>query len=350
MKGCKVAESASTLGLISSILANALIPNAWADDSASATVYGKASVSMVTLDDDGDEKWELTSNASRLGFKGSSHLSDTLDAIYKLEFEVYFDDGDSGGNVFKQRNIYVGLQGKAGTLFVAKHDSSLKMAQLKVDRLNDLPVGDIKNILIGENRLNNIVSYTSPRFNGFSTTIQLILNEGDDIFGDGSKADSLGDSISTALNWQNDRFKLALAYDQDVVSSGKVAGESKVPFNTLRLTGQALLGAFDLGAIVERSEDSWNEVGHEQQTTNGYIVSCAVKSGNWKFYIQLGQSDMPIKYEATDNNRQIAVGVDYKLAKPTKLFAYYSSIRWEDDATVADQEDRIFALGIEHKF
>jgi len=345
-------KAASELRLVIGII-SALVFGlpALADDSIGVTIYGKANVSVMNFDDNGVSAWELSSNASRLGFKGTTRLNGSLNAIYKLEFEVFFDDGADGtGNVFKQRNIYVGLQGRAGTLFLAKHDSALKMAQLKVDRFNDLPSGDIKSVLIGENRLSNLINYTTPRYAGLSGTIQLVLNEGDDIFGTGNNANSLTDSISTALNWQREHFNLALAYDKDVVSSGRADGQTKIPFNSLRITGEVSFEFFELGAIFERSRDRWQGIGHQQQTTDGYIISGAFKSGNWKLYAQLGQSDMPIKYEMTDKNRQVAIGLDYKLAKSSKLFVYYSKLEWEDNMTAAEQEDRVFALGFEHKF
>ncbi len=342
------------IGTISVLVVGLVVGStALAQDSIGATIYGKANVSVMNFDDDSTSIWELSSNASRLGFKGATHLGGSLEAIYKLEFEVFFDDGlddKDAGNVFQQRNIYVGLQGRAGTLFLAKHDSALKMAQLKVDRFNGLPAGDIKSVLIGENRLSNIINYTTPRFGGLSGTIQLVLNEGDDIFGDGSKADGLTDSISSALNWQNEHFNLALAYDKDVVSSGIAGDETKIPFNSVRITGQAVFEYFELGVIFERSKDSWKGAGHRQQSTDGYVVSGALKSGNWKVYAQLSRSDMPIKYEMTDQNSQAAIGVDYNLAKPTKLFVYYSKLKWEDNLTAADQRDSVFALGFEHKF
>jgi len=103
-----------------------------AADVVGATIYGKTNVSVARIDDGANDTWELTSNASRLGFKGSADLTGTLQAIYKLEYEVFFDDGDSGGNTFTQRNIYIGLQGRGGTLFAGKHDTAVKMAQLGV--------------------------------------------------------------------------------------------------------------------------------------------------------------------------------------------------------------------------
>ena len=51
----------------------------------------------------------------------------------------------------------------------------------------------------------------------------------------------------------------------------------------------------------------------------------------------------------------ISVGADYKLGKPTKLYAYYTMRDWDDTKYVndgGDEEDdeSYFGVGLEHKF
>jgi hypothetical protein len=57
-------------------------------------------------------------------------------------------------------------------LFVGTHDTAFKKAQLKVDLFNDTQ-SDIKNILRGENRMQDLVGYESPEiFKG----VKVVLN------------------------------------------------------------------------------------------------------------------------------------------------------------------------------
>ena len=131
-------------------------------------VYGKVNVSLENMNYDpapgganNDDKWELQSNASRLGVKGDFDLDVAgLKAVYKAEFEISVDDGDKDGQTFSQRNIYGGFQGGFGTLIAGKFDTPTKKAQMDVDQFNDLD-GDIKNIAAGENRVSNIIQYLS---------------------------------------------------------------------------------------------------------------------------------------------------------------------------------------------
>jgi predicted porin len=200
------------------------------------TLYGKVNVSLVNADDGSNDEWKLNSNASRLGVKGESEIAEGLSLIYKAEFEMFVDDGnkdssktrcadvldqdgaktgnevcitDSNKNTFSQRNIMAGIKGSFGTVWVGKHDTPTKLAQSKIDLFNDLE-GDIKNTFEGENRVSNIVAYSSPEVNGFSSTVAMI--PGEDAENDNG---GLADGVSYSVSYQQDDLYLALAGDQD---------------------------------------------------------------------------------------------------------------------------------------
>ena len=105
-------------------------------------VYGKVNASIVNNDSGSSDEWKLNSNASRVGVKGKTEISDGLYAIYKAEFEMFVDDGskdssktrcaavldqdgeetgnevcltDSDKSTFSQRNIMAGIRGDFGT-------------------------------------------------------------------------------------------------------------------------------------------------------------------------------------------------------------------------------------------
>ena len=144
----------------------ALITLSAASNAAAVQVYGKANVSLNHTDASNSDTLKLNSNASRIGVKGSYEISEGLKAIYKFEYETFIDDGEGSGKTFKQRNIYAGFQGGFGTIIAGKHDTPTKLAQGKIDLFNDLPNADIKNVIQGENRVSNIVMYSTPKTNG----------------------------------------------------------------------------------------------------------------------------------------------------------------------------------------
>ena len=190
----------------------------FADGPIDSTIYGKVNVSVVNSDNGSTDQWKLNSNASRLGVKGKTEIADGLYAVYKAEFEIAVDDGDvKNGQTFTQRNIMAGIRGSFGTVWAGKHDTPTKLAQNKIDLFNDLE-GDIKHTFEGENRVSNIVAYTSPNINGFATTVAMIPGEGEDVDGDGNDDTGLTDGISYSVSYSKDNLYLAVAGDQDVDS------------------------------------------------------------------------------------------------------------------------------------
>ena len=299
---------------LSVAIASALLASA---ASADVIVYGKANVGLFNIEDE----WELTSNASRVGFKGDYTINDELTAVYKMEYQVNIDDGDKDGQTFTQRNIYAGLKGSWGQVIAGKFDTSLKEAQGKIDRFNDMPSGDIKNVFVGENRMSNSVRYTTPKMGCFSAQIQPILQTDES-------------SYSASANVDCNGFKGALAYDNEVKG-----------FNTVRLAGQQKLGAFDLGAMVQSSEDA--VTGEE---FDGYLVSAGYKINKaWSAYAQFASSDMPVEYDMTDSNDFVGVGVARKLGKKAKLFINATNVSWQDESGT-ETDETVAGVGFEVKF
>jgi len=294
------------------------------------TIYGKVNISAVNAENGADDTWKLNSNASRLGVKGKTEIADGLYAVYKVEFEMCVDDGDCKGQTFTQRNIMGGIKGSFGTVWAGKHDSPTKLAQNKIDLFNDLE-GDIKNTFEGENRVSNIVAYTSPKINGFSTTVAMIPGEGADVDGDGQDDTGLTDGISYSLSYSMDNLYIAVAGDQDVDSQ-----------DLLRIVAQYKMDALKLGVMYQQNEDN---LGTKDES--GFFLSAAYKlDKKTTLKAQYGS----IEDDADgDEEKTLSLGADYKLAKGTKLYVFYTD---NTDSSVgeADKEDTAFGLGMEHKF
>ena len=180
--------------------------------SEEPTVYGKLWISVESQDTASGTEVDMVSNASRLGIKGSMDFGEGIEAIYQAEYEIDPVDGtadESKDRTFKQRNSFVGLKGSVGAIFLGKHDTATKKSQKKIDLFNDL-AGDIKNILQGENRMSDLVGYTTPKINGFSATFNAI--KGTEGLGD----DSIGDSTSTSISYDSENFYIALAFDSEL--------------------------------------------------------------------------------------------------------------------------------------
>lgn len=285
---------------------------AQAEGPIDGKIYGKVNLSVESQDEAGVTTEELQNNASRLGFAGKTALSDGLSVIYQLEYEV---DPDSGTDVFKQRNSYVGLAGGFGSVIAGVHDTPTKLLQDKVDLFNDLQ-GDIKSIITkSEVRSKNTVMYATPEMGGFFAQGAYIMSENE----------ATDDGYSVAGGWRNDTIYAGVSYDTDVR-----AQESTV----IRGVVQATLGSFQLGLLAETDDTAGVE-------NDGWAVSGQYKMGDWALKAQLGQSDI-----ATAGGETYSVGADYKLGKNTKLFGFYTN----ETADSASKEADYFGLGMEHKF
>ena len=290
--------------------------------SEEPTVYGKLWISVESQDTASGTEVDMVSNASRLGIKGSMDFGEGIEAIYQAEYEVDPVDGtadESKDRTFKQRNSFVGLKGSMGTIFLGKHDTATKKSQKKIDLFNDL-AGDIKNILQGENRMSDLVGYTTPKINGFSATFNAI--KGTEGLGD----DSIGDSISTSFSYDSENFYIALAFDSELKG-----------YDSTRLTLQIPFNRSQLGIMFQDSKKL--STGVEE---DGYVISFSQKvgdKGTLKF--QQAESDMKL-----DSGKQFSFGYDYKLSSKAKAFFFFTDLSGDNRS----KEKEITGIGFEYKF
>jgi len=353
--------------------------------AAGPTVYGKLNVSLQQIDQEkrsGTEavtdvdNWQLLSNSSRLGVMGDFDINSSLKAVYKLEYEVYVDDGDDGSTVtdtngedddvkssvnseFSQRNIYVGLQGKDwGTIIAGKFDSPLKAAQGTVDQFNDMYLSDIKYLMVGEDRPSNIIQYTTPSMGGLIVTAAIMPGEQTDDENASAQGedDGVADYTSLAVEYKTGGLRLAAAYDGDLVNN-----------DVLRLVGEFTMDQFQVGALYQMAESSDSDTaaaiynpysvtsltGDSEQ--DSWIISGAFKANDkLKFKAQVGMGETKMEDDINDfgklETQEIAAGVDYSLAASTTLFGYVSQISWDYKDLDVDGDGNTFGVGIDHKF
>ena len=285
--------------------------------SEQPTVYGKLWISIESQNTASGTEVDMVS-----GIKGSMDFGEGIEAIYQAEYEVDPVDGtadESKDRTFKQRNSFVGLKGSMGTIFLGKHDTATKRSQKKIDLFNDL-AGDIKNILQGENRMSDLVGYTTPKINGFSATFNAI--KGTEGLGD----DSIGDSTSTSLSYDSENIYIALAFDSELKG-----------YDSTRLTLQIPFSRSQLGIMFQESEKL--STGKEE---DGYVISFSQKVGN-KGTLKFQQTESDMKL---DSGKQFSFGYDYKLSSKAKVFYFFTDLNGNQDS----KEKEIHGAGFEYKF
>lgn len=381
------------------------------------TVYGKVNVTLnkYDFDDlksgariDGQDNWAMESNASRIGVKGDIPLVDGLKAIYKLEYELYMDGSSS--TTFNQRNTYAGLQGAWGTLVAGKNDTATKaIAAETIQQFKDLPLGDFKYVMVGENRENNVIQYATPNLSGFMFSLQVMPGEdsGEAVTGAGEKVENqnhgLADRVSAAVTYKLDKLYLGLAGDRNVQNTDIVRFAAQYGFgpvtigglyqnaerhdknvatstNTLNTTTGAITTSYSNGNNNGKiasfsslpspsglSSGVGNPVtdfaGGAYDKQDAYAVSAVWKiDSNWALKAQYAYSkNEAVNGKLSDTDvKNWLVGGDYKFSDASKVFAYYAEIKADGDSAITANgvtsivgdtlKDKTFAVGYELKF
>ena len=287
--------------------------------AADVTIYGKANLSVQSSDDGEGSYTEVKSNASRIGFKGTHEVSKDLEVIYKAEFQVDLDGDSEKGKSITDRNQYVGVRGNFGTVLVGKNDTVLKQSQGKVDLFNDLNA-DIKRMWKGENRLEDNITYKSPKFNGFQLGVTYIAE--DEVDGE--------DGAAIAIFYGDKKLKkskvfASVAFDNDLKG-----------YDSSRVTIQGKVAGFTLGAIYHNQEKVSN--GEEM---DGFLLSAKYSIEQVTLKAQLQTAS----YDGGKDDTGFSLGADYKLTKNAKLYTFYTSFDLEN---TADKD--YLAVGMEYKF
>lgn len=330
--------------------------------NAAPKVYGKLNLSVEQYEKDNqnpataDSEYSRTqSNASRFGLKGEDELTADLSAVYLLEFGV---DGDQGLDVcvksacsassdktniekITQRNRFVGIKSATyGTVKIGKYDTYTKLAQGEVDLFNDF-FGDMEYVIAGENRVDNVVGYESPKI---ADAVQVSIMTQTQEAATGAKN---GSSASVVFNDEEAGLYLALAMDHNVW--GKTALSSSVEGDNLRLVAGYKVADLSLSAVYSQFSVADNGSASVSDEA-GWQVGVSYKLGSNVLKAQYGIAEADDADNAILERTLWSVGVDHNLTSKTKAFVWYTTKEEDKLAANADTQETSLALGLEHKF
>ncbi|MDG6779114.1 porin [Thiomicrorhabdus sp. zzn3] len=304
------------------------------------TVYGQINMAVEQMDvknNDAASGTEVNSRASRVGIKGSEDLGNGLKAVYKVEFEVQIDNGDT----LKNRNQYVGLAGGFGTVLMGRHDTPTKMIQGK-DLFNDASLADNKPMAGGlgafgngmENRRSNVLAYVSPEFGGVKLIAAAVPSEGT-ATGDES---SLTDLYSVALTYGSAKKGLYLAAGMDQAADDFAGADA----THVRVVAQYAANGLIANAMYQDFGgdliDDGVQGGTNVQANLGY------KMGNIMPKAKISSVDR----DAGEDSTNYALGLNYSFGKKTTGYVEYASI--ENAGGVDDANTTAVSVGMVHKF
>jgi predicted porin len=370
-------------------------PAAMAGD---VTMYGQVHIATSSYDADRDsgDAWDISSHASRLGFKGSEDLGGSLKAIWQIELGIDAsddeDDGDGGNTVnnadgLGYRNTFVGLSGNWGTALIGRHDTPMKISTGSLDLFADT-IADYNNNgaddepngagnLMGANlqffvwqglgfvdlRVDQAIAYVSPNFNGLTVAGAIVQPGMDRTTGVSTSADGFAEAYSVAAMYSNGPFYASLAWEQ--------VGEDLV---------EELVGAGTTTQLVMDDDTRWRmglgytgnglHVGlvYENQNTpfkgadaQRWQISGSFTFGNNVAKVMYGENefeDLPTFWVPGSptfdvNVDQWAIGLDHNFSKRTKAYVAYTDVDTDFDGVFIGSTEYTwdgFSLGLVHKF
>ena len=277
------------------------------------------------------KEWQLNGNASRIGFRGSYQLTAAIELIYQVESEINFDDDYSlaarGKDTVEQRNTFAGIQGNFGRIIAGRHDTPIKIAGREVDRFNDQVLADVKSFLEGEDRVSDLIMYTTPIWMGFSATAVIITEE------DSSKnpRDSgLGDGSSMSLNYSNDYVTAAIAINDNIDKQ-----------DITRLMTNFYVGSTEVGFIWQRAERV--DISAEEKS---WFVSAEHRiNPHWRIKGQYGKTDYS---HFANEDQQLALGLDRIIN--SNVFVFVNYVEVDRDKTLDSYTDSSIAIGFQIRF
>lgn len=302
---------------------------------ADTVLYGQGHVSIDSVDNGKDSNFAVSNNSSSLGVKGTQKISDSLSALYDLQWDVRVVD-DQAPNL-GARNQIVGLTGGFGTFAVGRHDTPVKLISRKYDLWGDT-LGDsrqITNVADGgagfDLRPGNVVAYISPKIAGGLTAI-LAYSADHDIAGCGTTRtpgtaivnndNQDCDATSASLTWDKGPFSIAVGYEEHNVST---SNESE----TMLRAGLGLkLGkSFRINGFYQDSENP-GFVNGDGRTVYGLGLGVMLGAGELKAQGYVADELNNVKDSGAT---MYAVGYDYPLSKMASIYAVYTAV--DNDAT-----------------
>ncbi|MBA1264680.1 porin [Stutzerimonas stutzeri] len=300
---------------------------------ADVSFYGRAHVSVDYLDDGADySETNLSSNSSRLGFKGDHQINPNLKAFFQIEQQINFTSGstDSSSVDFATRDTFVGLGGNFGAVQVGRFDSPFKVARGPANLFGD-QLGDMRNLTrVGDGRFDerydNTIQYTTPDMGGFNAKLAYSMHEGT-----WAEEDHDSDSVSLSLNYAGGPLEASLAYEK--VDEDAARGERD---GIRAAAAYKITDAFKLVGFYQTLDydgtDTTTSLKRDQLTSDTYGLG-----GEFKIASNTALKAMWMTRDSDADNYDAdmwVVGVEHKLDKAVRVYANYAVADNDSQANV----------------
>jgi len=318
-------------------------------ETSNVTIYGLADVSYdwvkngdgPTAATAGVRNNKISSNSSRIGFKGAEDLGGGLKAIWQIETAILMDG--SATDTLATRNTFAGLSGDSwGSLTLGRNDTPYKSSTRGLDVFSD-HIADNRTLMgRGKNgndfdaRNTDTVRYDSASMGGFKVALAYSTgSEGNTV----STADVKGNVLSMSGTYATGPFTAALAYQKNSFgSTSNVAalsalGAAGCVVGTVcdekawKIGGGYKVDQFAVNGVYEKTTDNLGSavggMGHKAYYLAGVFnatASDAIKAAYTK------AKDLQDGSAANTGAKQWSLGYDHSMSKRTTVYAMYTRL------------------------
>lgn len=276
--------------------------------------YARLNVNAQSSEEGEGRFSEIRSNNSWIGIRGDVAIDGDLSVIYRLEWKVDITQ-EKGQDNLTERPQYIGLRSERFGEVTLGRNFTPTWAVGRAGDLYNHYEGDVNALWKGDNRLSDVVTYTSPSINNF--WIEAVYQ---------AEKTADGDSAFSSGVFYGDRklkktsFYAGLAHDADVKD-----------YNVTRAITRFKVAGAKITGIYHTEEP---EVGGDSR--NGYLVNLS--------YI-FGKLDYRLQYQTLEDDMTYSVGVDYRLTDRFKLYTWFTKIDKEDV-----EDNNFLAVGFQYDF
>ncbi|HCI12666.1 MAG: hypothetical protein A2063_08455 [Gallionellales bacterium GWA2_60_142] len=317
--------------IIALAIAAAVSAPAFADSNV--TIYGVANVSYDMTQSgavaNGFSNNKVSSNTSRIGFKGNEDLGDGMSAVWQIESLIQIDGQTAAGNTLANRNTFAGLSSaSAGTVLMGRHDTPYNISNRKYDMFAD-GLADNRSIMGGgtsaaasfNGRQPNVIAYISPAMSGFTGAIAYVAGaEGQTL-----STQTKGSAWSMAALYGNGPISANFGYEVHTAGSapGTLGLGAGLKETAWTISGGYKVAEFEINGIYEKTDDNFavgaNALGHR-----AYYLSGKYNFGSNA--VKLAYANAGANAAANTDADQITVGFDHSLSKRTTVYALYTQL------------------------
>ncbi|MCS4307900.1 putative porin [Rheinheimera pacifica] len=334
-------QQATKIAITSAVL---ICPAAAANTASvpvpTVSFYGKAEVQLAHTDKGllryTEQGSQLDTPFSRFGLRGEQQLNEHITAFFTYEVDVRGFDEQNTQNPFAARNTFIGIKGNFGQLIGGRNDTRLKTSEGGIDLFNETSA-DIAQILPGQDRLGDSLTYISPQYNQWQLSVTYVLGQ-DNELQDGK------DGGAISLSYGDSKLKQQ-PYFITLTQAHSLNG-----LNASRLMWQQQLANFTLGALLQYSKETYAQ----RSGTGGYI-SLQYTMGDWQPKLQLGRDTSQLRQQGRANH--YTAGIDYLFNSQSKAYFFVTHLDITADSSEADSSmtdtsvaDTSVAVGLQYRF